>query len=96
MSDLTPFDEYPLDAFDQITSRVRMLTPLTALFEQAEEELKATHPEGFTPEDIGRLAWELLPEQERDQAFAELLYTYWEAFEADRETWARHEAGGQR
>lgn len=94
---ILPDPEYPpLDDFDRITTQVRMVTPLQTLFGQAEEELLATRPEGFTPEDIGRRAWELLPEAERDAAFAELLYTYWEATTADDETWARHEAGGSR
>lgn len=86
----------PLDEFDRITSRVRMVTPLQTMFEQAENELLASDPGGFTPEDIGRLAWERLPKAERDTAFGELLYTYWEAVAADDETWARHEAGGAR
>lgn len=84
----------PLDEFDRITTQVRMVSPLQTLFAQAEEELLATRPEGFTPEDIGRRAWDLLPDAERDQAFAELLYAYWETVVADRETWARHDAGG--
>jgi hypothetical protein len=89
--------EYPaLDDFDRITTQVRMVTPLQTLFAQAEEELLATRPEGFTPEDIGRRAWELLPQAEKEQAFAELLYTYWEATTADEEKWAAHEAGGAR
>lgn len=86
----------PLDDFDRITTQVRMVTPLQTLYAAAEEELLATRPEGFTPEDIGRRAWALLPEAERDTAFAELLYTYWEATTADDETWTRHEAGGAR
>lgn len=96
MSDLTPFDRYQLDEFDRVTSRVRGVTPLQTMFAKAEEELLATRPEGFNPEDIGRRAWELLPEAEREQAFAELLYTYWEAITADAEMWARREAGDQR
>lgn len=92
----TPPPDYPLDDFDRITAQVRMVSPLQTLFAQAEEELLATCPEGFTPEDIGRRAWELLPPDEREQAFGELLYTYWEAAVADRETWARHDAGGAR
>ncbi|MFG3660294.1 hypothetical protein [Streptomyces sp. NPDC047706] len=92
MSDLTP--DYPLDDFDRITTQVRMVSPLTALFAEAEERLLATNPGGFTPEDIGRLAWQLLPETERDTAFAELLYTFWEAVTADQETWTRIDLGG--
>jgi hypothetical protein len=89
-------ERYPLDEFDRITAKARMVTPLQTLFAQAEEELLATRPEGFTPEDIGRRAWQLLPEAERETAFAELLYTYWEATTADDETWAAREAGGAR
>jgi hypothetical protein len=51
---------------------------------------------GFEVEDIGRRAWALLPEGERERAFDELLYTYWEAVASDRETWARYEAGDVR
>ncbi|MFD5566583.1 hypothetical protein [Streptomyces cadmiisoli] len=95
MSDLHPEpDHAPLDDFDRLTTQVRMVTPLHTLFAQAEEELLATRPEGFTPEDMGRRAWELLPIGEREQAFTELLYTYWEAFADDRETWARIDTAG--
>lgn len=94
MSDLTPFDRYQLTDFDRITAKLRMpVTPLLTLFEQAEEELLATRPEGFTPEDIGRRAWALLPEGELDGAFAELLYAYWEAATADREARAMQDGG---
>lgn len=94
MSDLTPFDRYQLTDFDRITAKLRMaISPLHTLFEQAEEELLATRPEGFTPEDIGRRAWDLLPEGEREQAFDELLYTYWEAATADREARAMQDGG---
>jgi len=86
----------PIDDFDRITAQVRMVTALQAMYKQAGEELLVAHPEGFTPEDVGRRAWELLPEAERETAFAELLYTYWEANTADDETWARREAGGAR
>ncbi|MEV8033972.1 hypothetical protein [Streptomyces sp. NPDC086182] len=88
------FDD--LDEFDRLTSKVQRISALTALFADAEETLLATHPEGFEVEDIGRRAWALLPEGERERAFDELLYTYWEAVAADRETWARYEAGDAR
>ena len=89
-------EHYPLDEFDRITTQVRMISALQAMYAAAEEELLATNPGGFTPEDIGRLAWQKLPEDEREDAFGELLYTYWEAVTADEETWARHDAGGAR
>jgi hypothetical protein len=88
------FDD--LDEFDRLTSKVQRISALTAMFADAEETLLATHPEGFDVEDIGRRAWALLPEAERERAFDELLYTYWEAVAADRETWARYEAGDAR
>jgi len=94
MSDLTP-EHDQLDDFDRITGPLRMaITPLQTLCAQAEQELLACRPEGFTPEDIGRRAWELLPEAERDDAFAELLYTYWAATTADLEAQSRREATG--
>ena len=92
---MTAWRPEPLTPFDEITAKLRMaISPLQTVFEQAEEELLATRPEGFNPEDIGRRAWELLPEAEREQAFAELLYTYWEATTDDRETRARYENTG--
>lgn len=95
MSDLTP-EHNPLDDFDRITTQVRMVSPLETMFRAAEETLLATRPEGFEVEEIGRLALEWLPEAEKEQAFNELLYTYWEAQAADREMWARYEAGDLR
>ena len=94
MSDLSSFDRYQLTPFDQITAKLRMpISPLQTMFAQAEEELLATCPEGFNPEDIGRRAWDLLPEGEREQAFGELFYTYWEAVTADREARAAQDGG---
>lgn len=84
----------PLDEFDRITTDVRMVSPLQAMFAWAEEHLLATRPGGFEVEEIGRLAYESLPETERRQAFDELLYAYWETVAADRETWARYEQPG--
>jgi len=95
MSDLHPEHE-PLDDFDRITAQVRMVTPLETLFRAAEEELLAYRPEGFDLEEVGRLAWSLLPEAERERAMDELFYTYWEAIAADSETWARYQAGESR
>ena len=93
MSDLTPFDRYQLDAFDRITSRVRRVTPLQVLFAWAEEQLLVERPEGFTPEDIGRKAWDALPPEEREGAMAEVLYTFWEALEIDKATHGEQSGG---
>jgi hypothetical protein len=86
----------PLTPFDEITSGVRMVSPLQTMFAWAEETLIASRPEGFEVEEIGRMAFERLPESEKKTAFDELLYAYWEAVGADNETWARHAAGGER
>lgn len=83
-----------LTAFDRITSSVPMVTPFRALWNEAEEELQASRPQGFTPEDIGRIAFDRLPEGELDTALDELFYTYWAATMADREIRARYEANG--
>jgi hypothetical protein len=76
----------PLSPFDRITSGVPVLSAWQALWNDAEETLRETRPEGFTPEDIGRLAFEWLPEGELDAALDVLFYTYWAATMADRET----------
>lgn len=66
-----------------MTTGVLRISPLQAMFAWAEEHLKAERPEGFNVEEIGRLAFYGLPEDEREQAFNELSYTYWEAMRAD-------------
>lgn len=66
-------------------------TPLDACFAAAEEELAGSWG-GFSPEAVGRRAWQLLPEGEREAAFGDLLYAYWEAREHDLEERARLEA----
>ncbi|MEU1787033.1 hypothetical protein ABZ553_14405 [Streptomyces sparsogenes] len=81
----------PDTIFEQLTSGLRRVSPLAAMFDAAEDTLLVDRPEGFTPEDIGRLAWESLPEGERDEAMDQLFYTYWSARENDREEMARYE-----
>ncbi|MCQ8831857.1 hypothetical protein [Streptomyces malaysiensis] len=81
----------PNTIFEELTTGLRRVSPLAAMFDAAEDTLRADRPEGFTPEDIGRLAYESLPEAERGDAWDELLYTYWSARENDREELARFE-----
>jgi hypothetical protein len=83
-----------LTEFDRITSGVPMLSAFRALWLEAEESLLVARPEGFTPEEIGRVAFDWLPEGELDAALDEMFYTYWAATMADRETRARYEATG--
>ncbi|MFE9003183.1 hypothetical protein ACFYOY_13725 [Streptomyces sp. NPDC007875] len=79
------------DVFEELTTGLRRVSPLAAMFDAAEDTLLADRPEGFTQEDIGRLAYESLPECERGDAWNELLYTYWSARQNDLEAMARFE-----
>lgn len=84
----------PLDEFDRITSAIPMLSPFRALWNEAEELLLEAHPDGFEPEQIGRIAFDSLPEAEREQALDELFYAYWSETVSYREARARYEAAG--
>lgn len=86
MNDLTPFDV--------ITSRLPHLSPFQAVWNEAEELLRETHPEGFDVLDIGRIAFDCLPEEEKPAALDALFYCWWTALEADRERRAAFEAMG--
>jgi hypothetical protein len=83
----------PLSPFDRITSGVPVVSPWQALWNWAEETLATSCFDGFHVEDIGRLAFDSLPEGELDAALDGLFYTYWAATMADRETRAA-QAGG--
>ncbi|MFI0914371.1 hypothetical protein [Streptomyces abikoensis] len=89
-----PIDE----VFDRITCDVPMVSPWSTTFDEAEETLREMHPEGFDVEDIGRMAFDSLPEHERAAALDILFYTYWAALQSDRETRARYQRceGGDR
>ncbi|MFD5508948.1 hypothetical protein ACFWIB_14395 [Streptomyces sp. NPDC127051] len=80
------------DEFDLLMADVPVLTPFQTLFNEAEELLHETRPLGFNVEEIGRLAFDDLPEAEKAAAMDELFYTYWSARELERETLARYEA----
>jgi hypothetical protein len=82
-----------LTEFDRITSGVPMVSPFRALWNEAEELLQATRPDGFEVEEIGRLAFEELPEAEKPAALDELFYVFWTAVLADRETRALMDGG---
>lgn len=92
MSDLNP-EHDELTEFDRITSAIPMLSAFRALWNEAEELLQATRPEGFMPEEIGRLAFEELPEAEKAEALNELFYTFWVVTVDDRER-RNAQAGG--
>ncbi|RCH70541.1 hypothetical protein DT019_03355 [Streptomyces sp. SDr-06] len=72
-----------------------MPSPWQAVWNEAEELLYATRPEGFDVEEIGRVAFDCLPESEKEEALDALFYTYWAAAQADRETRAAIDGGGR-
>lgn len=76
----------PLSPFDEITSGVPVVSPFEAMWNEAEEMLRETHPDGFEVEEIGRVAFGSLPDGEKEEALDCLFYTYWAATMADRET----------
>lgn len=89
--------DYALTPFDQITSSVPGVSAFQAMWNEAEEMLRAAHPEGFEVEEIGRVAFESLPLSEREEALDALFYCWWTALESDREARAaREQTGGAR
>jgi hypothetical protein len=89
VNDLTPFDE--------ITAKLPQLSAFQASWNEAEEVLAAAHPEGFEVEEIGRIAFDCLPEEEKPAALDALFYCWWTALQSDRERRAAFEAmEGQR
>lgn len=87
--------DFSLTPFDRITSGVPMVSPWRAMWNEAEELLHATRPDGFEVEEIGRVAFESLPASEREEALDVLFYTFWETVMAARER-AAAEGGGER
>ncbi|MGW2223894.1 hypothetical protein [Streptomyces formicae] len=79
MSDLTDFE-----AIVAVQPHL-VMTPLQAMFAEAEEELQAERPEGFEIHEIVERALFHLPESEREAARRELNTVYWEARIADEE-----------
>jgi hypothetical protein len=97
MSHIMPDPEFDTpDEFDLLVREVPIVTPFATLFAEAEEVLAATSLAGFTAEEIGRTAFDCLPESEKAAALDELFYTYWSARELDRESLARYGAGESR
>lgn len=84
---------FEMTPFDRITSAIPVVSPFEAMWNEAAEMLLATHPEGFEVEEIGRVAFDSLPEAEKAEALDCLFYTYWAATMADRETRAARSGG---
>lgn len=80
------------DTFDEITSNIAPVCPWNVAWDVAEQRLLDVRPEGFHPEDIGRLAFESLHEVWRPGALDVLSYAYWVARQDHPEELARFEA----
>ncbi|MBQ1163555.1 hypothetical protein KBZ21_36785, partial [Streptomyces sp. A73] len=74
-------------------ARLPQLSAWQAAWNQAADDLNDTSLVEIYPEDIGRLAFELLPAQERDEALGALFYCGWAAIQNDREQLAHVEGG---
>lgn len=85
--------DFSLTPFDKVTSGIPAVSAFRAMWNEAEEMLREAHPEGFEVEEIGRVAFESLPEGEKEEALDCLFYTYWVATLADRETRAAMDGG---
>lgn len=79
------------DTFEELTTTLRRPSPLSVMCDAEEDTLLTDRPEGFTPEDMVQLAWDSLPERERDDAWNEFKYTYWAARQNDLKARARYE-----
>lgn len=86
--------DYTLTPFDEITSSIPVVSPFQAMWNAAEERLRAERPEGFEVEEIGRVAFGSLPPEERGEALDALFYCWWAALESDREQRAAREQSG--
>jgi hypothetical protein len=63
------------------------------MWNEAEELLHATRPDGFEVEEIGRIAFDDLPDAEKKDALDELFYTYWTTIADDRQARAASDGG---
>ncbi|MEC4016008.1 hypothetical protein [Streptomyces sp. H27-D2] len=80
-----------LTAFEEIVSGNPRVSVWQALFGDAEDMLLASRPEGYEVEDIGRSAFNWLPESEREEALDCLYYTYWASVQNDADEQVRFE-----
>jgi hypothetical protein len=75
----------PLTPFEQITRQLPPLTAWQASWDEAEDMLREACPDGFDVLQIGRTAWDCLPEGEQEAALDALFYCWWTALMSDRE-----------
>lgn len=79
------------DTFTEITSNLAPVCPWNAAWREAEEQLLNERPEGFYPEDIGRLAYDRLHEVWQKGARDSMFCAYWVAQQDHPEELARLE-----
>lgn len=88
MSDLTVFEVLMRD------NRVSLPDVWQAQFEEAEAVLMAAAPHGVDLLDVGRAAWDCLPDEARDEALDALIYGWWESYQ-DRKARTAFNATGE-
>lgn len=91
---MTAWMPEPLSPFDEITAKLPHTSPWQAVWSETEELLRETHPEGFDVLEIGRIAFDCLPEGERGEALDALFYCWWSTLQSDSEARAAFEAMG--
>lgn len=88
-------NDYTPDEFDRIMCGVTVISAWEAMFTEAEETLQAACPGGVDVLDIGRAAFDSLPDSEREAALDVLFYTYWAARQSDIEARAAQYQAGE-
>lgn len=78
-----------LNAFEEIAENLDHTPLWRVVWEESETDLKANGVDEAFGEDIGRIAWERLTQEEQRQARDELFYVYWQAAVHDEREKAR-------
>lgn len=79
------------DVFDELKEGVNA-SPWALMRDEAEQTLLWERPKGFTPQDVGRLAWGWLHNDWRDTVLDHFFYTDWKMRQSRPEELARFEA----
>lgn len=79
------------DVFDELKEGVNA-SPWALMRDEAEQRLLWERPKGFSPQDVGRLAWGWLHKDWRDTVLDHFFYTDWKMRQDRPEELARLEA----
>lgn len=79
------------DVFEEFVKDVNA-SPWGLMCDEAEQTLLWERPKGFTPQDVGRLAWGWLHKDWRDTVLDHFFYTDWKMRQSRPEELARFEA----